>query len=170
MKHILRWWKTDFLVCSKFYCWWVLICFWTSIFGIINFEVGIQAGSWLNWLLTWGRFGTRYFKSTAFSLDKFWQFKMSNTSYCWWIGFVVQKNKTLSWLPGNLVFSLGMLRETQEQASQDPLWKVTSTQMCGISPCSCKAESEAFVADCSSDGKQKIYWLFTLRSKAALQQ
>lgn len=53
---------------------------------------------------------------------------MSNTSYFWSIGFVVQKNQTLSHLPGNLVFSLGVGRETQEQAPQHPLRKVTSAQ------------------------------------------
>jgi len=87
---------------------------------------------------------------------------MSNMSYRWSIVFTVQKKLSLCQLPGNLVFSLGMLRETQEQAPQHPLRKVTSAWTCGIAPCSCKAESVGFVADCSSDGKCKIYWLFTL--------
>lgn len=41
----------------------------------------------------------------------------------------MQKNQTLSQLPGNLVFSLGVLRETHEQAPQHPFWKVTSAQV-----------------------------------------
>lgn len=40
----------------------------------------------------------------------------------------MQKSQTLSYLPGNLVFSLGVGRETQEQAPQHPLRKVTSAQ------------------------------------------
>lgn len=95
MKHIPGWWKPEFLLCSKFYCWCFLIGFWTLVFRITSLGAGIQAWSWLNWFLTWGKFGTRYFKWTAFSLEKPWQFEVSITSYCWSIGLVMQRSQTV---------------------------------------------------------------------------
>lgn len=104
MKHIPGWWKPEFLLCSKFYCWCFLIGFWTLVFRITSLGAGIQAWSCLNWFLTWGKFGTRYFKWTAFSLEKPWQFEVSITSYCRSIGFVMQRSQTLSQLPKPCIF------------------------------------------------------------------
>lgn len=70
----------------------------------------------------------------------------------------------------NLAFSLAMPSEAAMQVSQLSLHQVTSAQLCDVSPRNCKAENVAVVSKCHSDGKHEIYWLFTLRNIAALQQ
>lgn len=79
---------------------------------------------------------------------------MPNTSYCWSIGFVMQKNHTVLAAQNPQTIPGCAHGDTRAGTSASPPGSHLCAG-CGMSPCSCKAGTAASVTDCSSDGKHK---------------